>query len=71
MAPRGPSAYMLFTAEHREAARAKLNEGGGKVAVTVVAKELARLWAELDEPAKDEWRRKAEEKLQELNKAQG
>lgn len=61
---RGPTAYMLFTAEHREAAKAELLAGGadGKAAgVAAVAKLVGQKWAALSDEEKQQYKERAQQ----------
>ncbi|PRW58313.1 high mobility group [Chlorella sorokiniana] len=61
---RGPTAYMLFTAENREAAKAELLAGGadGKAAgVAAVAKLVGQKWAALSDEEKQQYKERAQQ----------
>jgi hypothetical protein len=49
MPPRGPSAYLLFSGEHREAAKQQLKADGQPCAMGAVAKALGARWKALSE----------------------
>ncbi len=69
---RGPTAYMLFTAEHREAVKAELLAGGadGKAAgVAAVAKLVGQKWAALSDEEKQQYKEHAQQRQGELGAA--
>lgn len=68
MAPRGPSAYMLFANEQRAAVQAELAAAtdSGKVGAAVVGKELGARWNALDEAQKHCYKELAAAKAAEL-----
>ena len=64
---KGPSAYMIFTEEHRADVQNRLRAGAadGKVPITVVAKALGESWKSLTEEQQQEYRGKAQQKAAE------
>lgn len=61
---KGPSAYMMFSEEHRPHVQARLRAeaADGKVPITVIAKALGELWKSLTEEKQQEYRHKAHQR---------
>lgn len=57
---RGVSGYLVFAKEMRETAKEKLVNGGNEsVKPTEVLTEVAKMWRDLDDEARQEWNDKA------------
>jgi hypothetical protein len=69
MARRGPTAYFVFTEEHRAAAKAELESQGAKAGVAQVAKLVGAKWAALSDEEKQLYKDRAAARAQELKGA--
>ena len=56
---RTPGGWDLFVKEERASVRVTLEKSGEKVKATEVAKELGRIWSELGEEGKTQWKVRA------------
>lgn len=63
---RGPSAYMVFTDEHRREVQERLKQESenGKVAAPAIAKALGEVWKGMSEEDKDVYRQKSKERAE-------
>lgn len=64
---KGPSAYMIFSEEHRPDVQAKLRAeaADGKVPITAIAKALGERWKSLSEQEQHVYREKAQQRAAE------